>query len=201
MLKALLVPGLLTLGLLSCSWGLAYAPLELGELADVPATLQLVRVQGIYTADAETVALVRGVVTGDGVSGDGAGLQVEGTVFDWTPRSGTPVDLWGRLETRAGKPVLTFHKGRDPGDARRPHPTPAFSAGEHLELQLRVSAGGSLPFPVAQGLSEDRLVFLLPRYRGPTGLVCVTGRVGYLAVTDTQRLALTSSRPCRERGF
>lgn len=178
------------LGLLS--WGFAYTPLELSALTD-PETPQKVRVQGLYTADRETTALIRGTVSSGPVS-----LPVEGTVFDWTPRSGTPVDIWGVLEPRPGGPVLIFHNGRDPGDDRRPRPTPELLEGETVAVWLQVTTGGTAPAPVMQGVSEDRIAFLLPRYEGPTGLVCVTGSVTFLSVLGTQRPALTNAGPCSD---
>ena len=176
------------LGLLS--WGLAYTPLELSALPN-PETPQQVRVQGLYTADRETVALIRGMVSSGTVA-----LPVEGTVFDWQPQSGTPVDMWGVLEPRPGGPVLMFHNGRDPGDDRRPRPTPALAEGETVAVWLQVMIAGTAPFPVMQGVSEDRIAFLLPRYDGPTGLVCVTGDVTFLSVLGTQRPALTNAKEC-----
>ena len=177
------------LGLLS--WSFAYTPLELTTLPD-PATPKKVRVQGLYTADQETTALVRGTISSGTVT-----LPVEGTVFDWQPQNGTPVDLWGVLEPRPGGPVLMFHNGRNPGDNRRPRPTPELAEGETVAVWLQVTTAGSAPFPVLQGFSEDRIAFLLPRYDGPTGLVCVTGDVTFLSVLGTQRPALTNARPCR----
>ncbi len=176
------------LGLLS--WGFAYTPLELTALPN-PETPQKVRVQGLYTADRETTALIRGTVSSNNVT-----LPVEGTVFDWTPQSGTPVDLWGVLEPRPGGPVLILHNGRNPGDDRRPRPTPALAEGETVAVWLQVTTGGSAPFPLMQGVSEDRIAFLLPRYEGPTGVVCVTGSVTFLPVLGTQRTALTNARVC-----
>ena len=177
------------LGLLS--WGSAYIPLELSTLVN-PETPQKVRVQGLYTADRETTALIRGMVSSNNVT-----LPVEGTVFDWTPRSGTPVDLWGVLEGRPGGTVLIFHNGRNPGDDRRPRPTPELAEGETVAVWLQVTTAGTVPFPVMQGVSEDRIAFLLPRYEGPTGLVCVTGDVIFLSVLGTQRPALANARMCR----
>lgn len=174
------------------SWGLAYTPLELSAAADAQ-TPQKVRVQGLYTADRETTALIRGTLA----NGDAA-LRVEGTVFDWTPQSGTPVDMWGVLEARPGGPVLVFHNGRDPGDERRPRPTPELVEGDQASVWLQVTTGGTAPRPVKQGVSEDRIAFLLPDYEGPSGVVCVTGRVDYLTVLGTQRPTLTDSRPCGE---
>lgn len=178
------------LGLLS--WGFAYTPLELSALTN-PETPQKVRVQGLYTADRETTALIRGTVSSGTVT-----LPVEGTVFDWMPQSGTPVDIWGVLEGRPGGPVLIFHNGRDPGDDRRPRPTPELQEGETVAVWLQVTTGGTAPAPVMQGVSEDRITFLLPRYEGPTGLVCVTGRVTFLSVLGTQRPALTSAKACSD---
>ena len=177
------------LGLLS--WGFAYSPLELSTLANLE-TPQKVRVQGLYTADRETTALIRGVVSSGTVT-----LPVEGTVFDWRPQSGTPVDLWGVLEERPSGPVLIFHNGRNPGDDRRPRPTPELVEGETVTVWLQVTTAGSAPAPIMQGVSEDRITFLLPRYEGSTGLVCVTGDVTFLSVLGTQRPALTNARPCR----
>ena len=177
------------LGLLS--WSLAYTPLELTALPN-PETPQKVRVQGLYTADRETVALVRGTVSSNNVT-----LPVEGTVFDWQPQSGTPVDVWGVLEGRPDGPVLMFHNGRNPGDDRRPRPTPELLEGETVAVWLQVTTAGSAPFPILQGVSEDRIAFLLPRYEGPTGLVCVTGNVVFLSILGTQRPALTNAGVCR----
>lgn len=188
MAKRLLLVSLLGLA----SWGLAYTPLELSTLAN-PETPQKVRVQGLYTADRDTIALVRGTL-----SSGNATLRVEGTVFDWKPQSGTPVDLWGVLEERAGEPVLVFHNGRNPGDDRRPRPTPELAEGEQVEVWLQVTTGGTAPQPIMQGVSEDRVAFLLPGYEGLTGLVCVTGGVTYLSVLGTQRPALTGPKPCGE---
>ncbi len=176
------------LGLLS--WGLAYTPLELTPLPN-PTTPQKVRVQGLYTADWETISLIRGTVSSGTVT-----LPVEGTVFDWTPQSGTPVDMWGVLEPRPGGPVLMFHNGRNPGDDRRPRPTPELGEGETVSVWLQVTTAGNAISPVMQGVSEDRIVFFLPRYKGPTGLVCVTGDVTFLSVLGTQRPALTNAKVC-----
>lgn len=186
MFKRLLLMSVL--GLLS--WSAAYTPLELSAAA-APETPQKVRVQGLYTAARETVALIRGTVS----VGD-ATLRVEGTVFDWTPQSGTPVDIWGVLEERPGGPVLVFHNGRDVGDERRPRPTPELLEGETVAVWLQVTTGGTTVSPVVQGVSEDRIAFLLPRYEGPTGLVCVAGDVTFLSVLGTQRPALTNARVC-----
>lgn len=181
---------LIVLGL--ASWGLAYTPLELNALPDAE-TPQKVRVQGLYTADRETTALVRGTL----LNGT-ATLRVEGTVFDWRPRSGTPVDLWGVLEGRPGGPVLIFHNGRNPGDSRRPRPTPELVDGERVSVWLQVTTGGTALRPVRQGVSEDRTAFLLPDYEGPSGLVCVTGEVTFLSVLGAERPALRGSGPCSD---
>lgn len=188
MSKRLLMMSLLGLA----SWGAAYTPLELSALPDAP-TPQRVRVQGRYTADRDTVALVQGTVSSGNVT-----LRVEGTVFDWRPRSGTPVDLWGVLERRGGEPVLVFHNGRSPGDDRRPRPTPELTERERVAVWLQVTTGGTALEPIMQGVSEDRVAFLLPHYEGPTGLICVSGNVTYLSVLGTRRPALTDSRPCND---
>ena len=190
--RRLLLTGLFGLFSWLFSWGLAYTPLELSAAADAE-TPRKVRVQGRYTADRDPVALVRGTLS----NGD-ASLRVEGTVFDWRPQSGTPVDLWGVLEPRPGGPVLVVHNGRDPGDSRRPRPAPKLAEGERVSVWLQVTTGGTAARPVPQGVSEDRVAFLLPDYAGPPGVACVTGEVAFLSVLGTERPALTGSRLCGE---
>ncbi|QRK12030.1 hypothetical protein JQX13_19485 [Archangium violaceum] len=151
-----------------------------------------VRVTGRYMPYAEYSDLVRGVL----VSGRFA-LRVEGPSFDWTPKPGEYVELWGQLESDAQGPLLRFHNGRPTRDTRRaPSPMPELTAGQQVRLKLRVSEGGANPFPNAQGVTEDGRNVMLPKdYAGPFGVVCLQGTVASLG----NGFVLNEPTPCAKR--
>jgi hypothetical protein len=172
-----------------------YTPLDLEQLLGRKQQTSLpeyIRVQGWYQSDGETTALVRGSLEKGGYK-----LRVEGTVFDWHPQAGALVDLWGRLERRGGAFLLRFHNGRNLGEARAPNPTPALEKGDHVQLKLNVTSGGSTPFPLMQGTTEDGYTVFLPRYSGPLGVRCLEGTVRYLRAASGERSILQNPRLCK----
>lgn len=169
-----------------------YRPLGWEALARGQAGSGLVRVTGRYLPYAEYSDQVRGVLALERFA-----LRVEGPSFDWVPRPGERVELWGQLESDDKGPVLRFHNGRPTRDARRaPNPTPELTAGQPVRLKLRVSEGGGSPFPMASGVTEDGRRVMLPRdYKGPFGVVCLQGTVAALG----NGFALSEPTPCAKR--
>jgi hypothetical protein len=169
-----------------------YRPLGWAALAKGQAGSGLVRVTGRYQPYAEYSEQVRGVLTQNGFA-----LRVEGASFDWMPKPGENVEFWGLLESDEKGPVLRFHNGRSTWDARRaPNPTPELTVGQPVRLKLRVSEGGSTPFPLASGITEDgRSVMLSKDYKGPFGVVCLQGSVAALG----NGFVLSEPTPCAKR--
>ncbi|QRN95059.1 hypothetical protein JRI60_39165 [Archangium violaceum] len=170
----------------------AYRPLDLSTLAQGQPAPGLVRVSGRYLAEAGFSELVRGVVSNDRYA-----LRVEGQAFDWTPKAGELVELWGLLQVDERGSVLRFHNGRRSDDASRaPRPSPALAEGQRTRLWLKVTEGGASPFPLKTGTTEDgRSVMLPASYRGPFGLVCLQGTLGTLG----RGFALREPSPCKDK--
>lgn len=169
-----------------------YRPLDWAAVARGQAGTGRVRVTGTYLPYAEYSQQVRGVLSQGRFA-----LRVEGPAFDWTPRPGESVELWGELASDEKGPWLRFHNGRPTRDTRRaPSPTPELTAGQPARLKLRVSQGGSSSFPMASGVTEDGRTVRLPRdYKGPFGVVCLQGTVAALG----NGFALSEPRPCEKR--
>ncbi len=173
-------------------WGAAspYRVLSLEDaLAAPPGTY--VRVWGRYQPEGEAQALVRGSLSGGEQS-----LHVEGRVFDWRPGPGAFVEMWGRLEPG---PLLRFHNGRAAGEPRRPRPTPPLHEGEHVTVWLEVQRAGTDLLPLTQGITEDRRVFLLPKYQGRYGITCLRGEVGFIRGPAGPKALLRETTRCAVR--
>ncbi len=170
-----------------------YPPLDWNALAQGRVSAGPVRVTGRYLPFAAHTELVRGVLA----QGNFA-LRVEGSSFDWMPKAGEQVELWGQLETDERGPLLRFHNGRPTKDKRRaPRATAELKAGERARLWLRVTTGGSEPFPVSTGVTEDGRTLTLPAsYPGPFGVVvCLEGMVGPLGNGFALRDAVPCAKP------
>ena len=174
-------------------WGFApnpYRTLGLGDALHAPPGT-LVRVWGRFQTETQGQARIDGqLVSGEQV------LPVKGQVFDWRPETGALVELWGQLKPG---PLLQFHNGRAPGETRRPRPTPTLREGETMRVWLEVRAAGPARFSFAQGVTEDRRVFFLPRYEGRRGVVCLRGEVGFLSGPGGRRTLLKNATPCASR--
>lgn len=164
-----------------------YQSLGLGAALTAPAGTY-VRVEGRFQPEGEAQAFLSGEL----VSGTRR-LRVEGRVFDWRPPPGVDVEFWGRLEPG---PLLRFHNGRTPGDARHPRRTPRLSAGDTVRVWLLVQDTSPGVITSVQGVTEDRRVFFLPKYRGPRGLVCLRGKVGFLRSPAGDRAFLSETTRC-----
>ena len=174
------------------AWSLAnpYGTFSLEDALTAPPG-SYVRIWGTYQSDRETQALVSGTLT----SGEQI-LRVEGRVFDWQPEPDTFVEMWGQLEPG---PRLRFHNGRAEGAARQPRPTPPLREGESVTLTLEVQRVGTSPLPLSQGITEDRRVFLLPKYQGRTGITCLRGEVGFIEGPAGPKALLRETTPCAAR--
>ena len=173
-------------------WGLAspYRVMSVAEARTAPPGT-LVRVWGRYQTETAGQAWIGGQL----VSGNQT-LSVKGQVFDWRPKPDQLVELWGRLEPG---PLLQFHNGRAPGEARRPRPTSPLHEGKTVSVWLEVQDAGPTRFSFAQGVTEDRRVFFLPKYEGPRGMVCLHGEVGFLSGPGGRRALLRGATRCAVR--
>jgi hypothetical protein len=177
----------MALVLLGLSMAQGYRTLRWAELESGNVQVGLVRISGQYLAFQEFQALVRGVVTNDRMA-----LWVEGQVFDWQPKPGGFVEVWGLLERTEEGYRLRFHNGRTLGESRKPRTTPALVEGQTIQVWLKITEGGTANFPLRQGISEDGTLFGLSSYKGELGLRCVEGVVA----KQGQGWALSEAKPC-----
>ncbi|GAA0514225.1 hypothetical protein [Deinococcus depolymerans] len=139
---------------------MTYRTLPLHELPGVPDGT-LVLVTGIYSRS----------VTGATLHDAGSHLELSGEPFDWSPRHGTRLDVWGQL-WNGPAPRLIVHNARLPGDPRRqPRTSPTAPLGTSLSVTARIQRVGADLLAV----TPDRHTYLLRAPELREGYVHLTG--------------------------
>lgn len=161
--------------------GPAYPPAAIPAILQTPERYagRRVLVAGQVADLAPGEVFARGTLTDAGVP-----LAFEGEWLDWRAAPGDRAELWGVIRRRPGGPVLELHNGRLAGDTRRqPHPTPAFGAGDAVDLVGRLRQVGPAPFAHWVVTTEDRVTLTLTGLAPPAvglspgEIVRVTGTV------------------------
>lgn len=137
-----------------------YLTVTLTDLPQVPDGT-LILVSGTYTR----------TLTGATLRGAAGHLDLTGEPFDWSPRHGTPLEVWGQLwNGRSAR--LIVHNARVPGDVRRrPRISPTALTGAPLNVTARVQRVGADLLAV----TPDRHTYLLRGADLPDGYHHLTG--------------------------
>lgn len=137
-----------------------YLPVPLAALSQVPDGT-LILVSGTYTRS----------VTGATLRGTAGQIDLSGEPFDWSPRHGMPLEVWGQLWNGPAARLIV-HNARMPGDTRRsPRTSPTVAVGVTLKLTARVQRGCADLLAV----TPDRHTYLLSGPDLPDGYHHLTG--------------------------